>query len=145
MHEPPAALTRRHLLLLALPAACSRDDPQAALEATVQRLQDALEARDSAAVLALLDRGSVVQGEPGREWARRTMALVFLRYPNVRVVAPVRRSTIDPTAPHLGLTEAQVLLVGAQGLLPERVEPYAVRLRWQREDGQWRLLGLEWS
>ena len=42
-------------------------------------------------------------------------------------------------------TEAQVLLVGAQGLLPERAEPYAVRLRWQREDGQWRLLGLEWS
>ncbi|WP_127999189.1 nuclear transport factor 2 family protein [Piscinibacter defluvii] len=145
MHEPPATLTRRHLLLLALPAACSRDDPQAALEATVQRLQDALEARDSAAVLALLDRGAVVQGEPGREWARRTMTLVFLRYPNVRIVAPVRRSTVDPTAPHLGLTEAQVLLVGAQGLLPERVEPYAVRLRWQREDGQWRLLGLEWS
>lgn len=139
-------MKRRHLLVLALlPAACRRDDPQAALEATVQRLQDALEARDSAAVLALLDRGSVVQGEPGREWARRTMTLVFLRYPNVRIVAPVRRSTIDPSAPHLGLTEAQVLLVGAQGLLPERVEPYAVRLRWQREDGQWRLLGLEWS
>lgn len=139
-------MKRRRLLVLALlPAACRRDDPQAALEATVQRLQDALEARDSAAVLALLDRGSVVQGEPGREWARRTMTLVFLRYPNVRIVAPVRRSTIDPSAPHLGLTEAQVLLVGAQGLLPERVEPYAVRMRWQREDGQWRLLGLEWS
>lgn len=138
-------MKRRHLLLLALPAACSRDDPQAALEAAVQRLQDALAARDSAAVLALLDRGFVVQGEPGQEWARRTMALAFLRYPNVRVVAPLRRSEIDAGARHLALTEAQVLLVGAQGLLPERAEPYAVRLRWQREGGQWKLLTLEWS
>lgn len=142
---------RRTLALLglaALPAACSRDDPQAALEASVQRLQDALEARDSAAVLALLDHGFVVPGapgEPGAEWARRTMRLVFLRYPNVKIVAPLRRSEIDARARHLAVTEAQVLLVGAQGLLPERAEPYTVRLRWQREDGQWKLLMLEWS
>lgn len=138
-------MKRRHLLLLALPAACRRDDPQAALEAAVQRLQDALEARDSAAVLALLDRGFVVQGEPGQEWAKRTMTLVFLRYPNVHIVAPLRRSEIDASARHLARTEAQVLLVGAQGLLPERAEPFAVRLRWQRDGGQWKLLTLEWS
>lgn len=136
---------KRRLILLGLVAGCTRDDPQAALEATVQRLQDALEARDSAAVLKLLDRGFVVQGEAGEAWARRTMAAVFLRYPQVRIVAPLRRSRIDPGAAHLATTEAQVLLVGAQGLLPERAEPYAVTLRWQREKGEWRLLGLDWS
>ena len=138
--------TRRHALLtLLLAAGCTRDDPQAALDAAVQRLQDALEARDADAVLALLDKGCVIAGEPGRAWAQRTMALVFLRYPQVHVVAPLRRNTIDPTARHLATTEAQVLLVGAQGVFPERAEPYAVTLRWQRDGRTWKLLALDWS
>jgi hypothetical protein len=133
------------LLGAALLAACSRDDPQAALEAAVQRLQDALEARDAGAVLEMLDRGFLAQRENGRDWAQRTMTLLFLRHRTVKVVALSRRSRIDEKARHVGFTEAQVLLVGADGLLPQRAAPYAVTLRWQREGGDWKLLNLEWE
>lgn len=133
------------LAVMALLPACGRDDPQAALDAAVQRLQDALEARDSGAVLKMLDRGFLAQREHGREWAQRTMTLLFLRHSTVKVVALSRSSRIDPTARHVGFTEAQVLLVGAEGLVPERAAPYAVRLRWQREGSDWKLLLLEWE
>lgn len=139
---------RRRLLLAGLAvalAACGRDDPQASLEKAVQQLQDALEARDAPAVLAMLDDRFRAQGELDSEWAQRTLRLVFLRYAQVRIVAVGRRSLVDPQAPHLGRTEAQVLVAGAQGLIPERISPYAVELEWRRQGSDWRLYDLRWQ
>lgn len=133
------------LLAAMLAAGCGRDDPQAALDAAVQRLQDALEARDTGAVLALLDRGFLAQREHGRDWAQRTMTLLFLRHSTVKVLALSRSSRVDEKARHVGFTEAQVLLVGADGLVPQRAAPYAVTLRWQREGGDWKLLNVDWE
>ncbi len=145
------ALTR-WLLASALPwlAACNRpDDPQAALDATVQRLQDALEAKDADAVLALLDPKFRAQsGESeglDREWARKTMALMFLRYQQVKVIAVTRSSQVDVAGGQTGRTEAQVLVTGAQDLIPERVAPYAVQLEWWREGDDWKLRDLRWQ
>lgn len=142
-------LTRR-TLVLALPtaaalAACGRNDPQAALEAAVQALQDALEAKRTSAVLDLLDEQFRAQDNLDRAWAQRTMTLVFLRYADVKIVAPLRRSHIDPNARHVGWTEAQVLLAGAQGLLPERAAPYSVKLQWRHDGERWKLFAIEWQ
>jgi hypothetical protein len=141
-------MKRRHWLatVMTLPwlAACSRDDPQASLEAAVQQLQDALEARDASAVMAMLDARFRAQDELDAEWAERTMRLMFLRYAQVRVVAIGRRSVVDPQAAHLGRTEAQVLVAGAQDLIPERVTPYTVELQWRRQGKDWRLYDLRW-
>jgi len=141
--------TRRSALLTLsssiLLAACARDDPQASLEAAVQQLQDHIEAKKTSAVMDMLHSRFRAQVELDREWARKTMTLLFLRYPNVKVVAVTRRSQVDPATPLSGQTEAQVLLSGAQGLIPERVAPYAIKLRWRREDDDWKLLDLEWQ
>jgi len=141
--------TRRRVLALgavaALPIACGRDDPQAALDAAAQQLQDHLEAKDAAAVLALLDAQFRAQDELDREWARRTMALLFLRHAKVSVVTLARTSRIDPNARHVGFTEAQVLLSGAQDLIPERVAPYTVTLQWRHDGSRWKLFALAWQ
>jgi hypothetical protein len=146
------ALPRRALLrwsavaLLPPLAACGqRDDPQAALDAAVQRLQDAIEARDAEAVLALLDAKFRAQDDLDREWARKTLALMFLRYQNVKVIAVSRSSRVDPAAGRIGRTEAQVLVTGAQGLIPERVSPYAIQMEWWREGADWKLRDLRWE
>jgi hypothetical protein len=132
-----SSLPRRTLLrwsavaLLPPLAACGRrDDPQAALDA---------------AVLALLDAKFRAQDELDREWARKTMALVFLRYQNVKVIAVSRSSSLDPAAGRIGRTEAQVLVTGAQGLIPERVSPYAVQMEWWRDGDDWKLRDLRWQ
>lgn len=130
---------------LALLGCGQPDDPQAALDATVQRLQDALEAKDADAVLDLLDAKFRAQDELDREWARKTMALMFLRYQQVKVIAVSRRSEVDAAGGQTGRTEAQVLVTGAQGLIPERAAPYAVQLEWWREGGDWKLRDLRWQ
>jgi hypothetical protein len=145
--------TRRLTLALALAFAgtatllpgCGRDDPQAALEAAVQQLQDHLEAKDASAVLALLDEQFRAQDDLNREWARRTMGLLFLRHASVKVVALARASHIDPKARHVGYTEAQVLLAGAQDLIPDRVAPYAVNLEWRHDGSRWKLFSIRWE
>lgn len=141
--------TRRSALLTLsssfLLAACARDDPQASLEAAAQQLQDHIEAKNTRAVMDMLHSRFRAQAELDREWAQKTMSLLFLRYPNVKVVAVTRRSQVDPDTPLSGQTEAQVLLSGAQGLIPERVAPYAITLRWRRESDNWKLLDLEWQ
>jgi len=132
-------------LALVVLGGCSRDDPQAALEAAVQQLQDSLEAKRTSAVMDLLDAQFRVQQEPGREWAQRTMTLMFLRHASVKVVAVTRSSRIDPNARHVGYTDAQVVLAGAQGLIPEQAAPYSIRLQWRRDGNRWKLFALEWE
>lgn len=122
--------------------ACSKDDPQVSLEAAVQQLQDQIEARDTGAVMDLLDAKFRAQDEYDADWARKTMTLMFLRYAQVKVIAVSRNSRIDPPGSPIGLTEAQVVVTGAQGLIPERVTPYAVTLEWRLEGTDWKLRDL---
>lgn len=134
------------LLLCSLLAGCgARDDPQAALEAAVQRLQDNLEAKDSGAVLEQLHPQFSAQQELDRDWARRTMTLLFLRHKQVRVLALSRSSHIDATYAEKGHSEAQVALTGAEGLIPDSARHYGVSLEWWLEDGEWKLARLNWE
>lgn len=131
---------------LALLACGKPDDPQAALEAAVQRLQDALEARQTGDVMAMLDSRFRAQDELDAEWARQTMALVFLRFRQVRVIAVNRQSRIEEgSGGRVGRSTAQVLVTGAQGLVPERAEPYTLELVWWREGDDWKLRDLRWQ
>jgi uncharacterized membrane protein YccC len=134
------------LALLTLLTGCSeRDDPQAALEAAVQRLQDNLEAKDKAAVLEQLHPQFFAQQQHDREWARRTMALLFLRHKQVRVLPVSQDSYLDSTYSEKGHTEARLALSGADGLIPDSARYYAVKLEWWRDDGEWRLARLNWQ
>jgi hypothetical protein len=130
------------LVVTAVPS-CSRDNPQADLEAAVQTLQDGLEARRAGAVLEQLAPDFRAQSELDREWAKRTMTVLFLQNANVTVVALTRSSRV--TGKTSGETDAQVVLAGGQGLVPERASPYSVKLHWRREGRQWKLARLEWE
>lgn len=141
---------RRFALLLVMPfillTGCgARDDPQASLEAAVQRLQDNLEAKDTGAVLEQLHPQFSAQQEFDRDWARRTMALLFLRHKHVRVIALSKNSRLDATYREKGHSQAQVALTGAEGLIPDSARHYAVKLEWWREDDEWQLARLRWE
>ncbi|MBD9482864.1 hypothetical protein IB229_07780 [Pseudomonas sp. PDM14] len=133
------------LLLLALLGGCSKSDPQAALEAAVQQLQDNLEAKDTSAVLEQLHPQFGAQQQFDREWAQRTMMLLFLRHKQVKVLALSKSSSIDPTYSNKGYTDAQVALTGAEGLIPDSARHYSVKLEWWLEGDQWQLARLSWE
>lgn len=141
---------RRFALLLVMPfillTGCgAKDDPQASLEAAVQQLQDNLEAKDTGAVLAQLHPQFSARHEFDRDWARRTMTLLFLRHKNVRVIALTKNSRLDPTYREKGHSQAQVALTGAAGLIPDSARHYAVTLEWWREGDEWQLARLSWE
>src|SRR3989338_8015882 len=104
------------LLIALLLTGCGRDDPQAALEAAVQQLQDSLEAKKTAAVLDQLHpQFGAQQQSLDRDWAKRSMVLLFLRHKNVQVLALSKSSRVDPTYPDNGHTQAQLALTRAKG------------------------------
>ncbi|UCJ17065.1 hypothetical protein K5Q02_01275 [Pseudomonas sp. MM211] len=134
------------LLFALLLAGCrTDDDPQASLEAAVQQLQDNLEAKKTAAVLDQLHGEFLAQQVNDRDWAKRTMTLLFLRHNNVKVLALSKNSRIDTTYRDKGYTDAQVALTGAEGLIPDSARHFSVKLEWWQDDGEWKLARLEWE
>jgi hypothetical protein len=133
------------LALLAL-AACSKDDPQKALDAAADELQAALEAKSAGRVLDLLhpEFSARASGEDA-EWAKRTMAMMFMRYRNVTIVVPYRNNRLDPRLRDRAATDAEVTLLGAEGLLPDDARHYRVRLEWALEEKKWKLIRLAWE
>src|SRR5690606_14355492 len=85
------------LVFLALLGGCTKSDPQAALEAAVQQLQDNLEAKKASTLMEQLHPQLSAQQQYDSEWAGRTMALLFLRHNQVKVLALSQSSNIDPT------------------------------------------------
>lgn len=133
------------LLLGALLGGCSKSDPQAELDAAVQRLQDNLEAKRTGEVMEQLHPQFSAQSQYDRDWAKRTMTLMFLRHKQVRVLAISKSSELDPTYSDKGHTRAEVALTGAEGLIPDSARHYSVRLEWWREDDEWKLARLAWE
>ncbi len=127
-------------------AACSRSDPQAALDKAVNQLQEALEAKSTNDVLAMLHPDFYAQ-QPGdnREWAKRTMMATFLRYKNVKVVALKKENALDASVPDTARTQAEVMLAGAEGLIPDSARHYQVTMQWRSVKGEWKLHRLVWE
>ncbi len=132
-------------LALTLLAGCSNSDPKAALEAAVQQLQDNLEAKRSSDVMEQLHPEFRAQQQYDREWAKRTMLGLFLRYNNVRVIALSKTSSLDPASSTKGYTEAQVAVTGAEGLIPDNANHYSVKLEWWLEGEDWKLARIDWK
>ena len=134
------------LMFCALLGGCGgQDDPQAALEAAVQQLQDNLEAKQNSAVLDQLHPQFSAQQEFDREWTQRTMLLLFMRHKNVKVLALSKSNHINPTYREKGHTEAQIALAGAEGLIPDSARHYSVKMEWWLEGEEWKLARLSWE
>jgi len=140
-----AQLIPAFLLICALLAGCTPSDPQAALEAAVQQLQDNLEAKNTGDVMEQLHPQFSAQQQYDRTWAQRTMAMLFLRHKQVRVIAIGTSSEVDPTYSEKGHTRAEVAMTGAAGLIPDSARHYSVKLEWWLEDGEWKLARLDWE
>ncbi|QRY80048.1 hypothetical protein JVX91_02705 [Pseudomonas sp. PDNC002] len=132
-------------LLIFLLAGCGRDDPRAQLDAAVKQLQDNLEAKSSGAVMEQLHADFRANGEFDRDWARRTMTLMFLRHQQVKVIILSSDSQLDPASPSRGRTDAQVALTGAENLIPDSAGHYSVKLEWWRDGSEWKLARLDWQ
>ncbi|TLX64128.1 hypothetical protein DN820_07365 [Stutzerimonas nosocomialis] len=142
---PPRKLMLPLFFIMALLHGCAREDALAELEAATRTLQENIEAHRTSAVMEQLADDFHAGDDRDRAWAQRTMTLLFMRHRSINVIALSQSSRLDPTYSNKGYTEAQVTLTGAEGLIPDSVRHYSVRLEWWREDGDWRLARLHWD
>lgn len=132
------------LALVLLVAGCARPAPEQAVRMQLQALQTAIDARDAAAVEALLADDFIGNEGLDRRGAKRLAAGLFLRYRGVG-------ATLGPVEVELrgeadAIARFNVLATGGSGgLLPERGQIYAVETGWRHVDGEWRLRSARWQ
>lgn len=121
---------------------CSRTPPEQALRETIAAMEEAAEARDSAALVEHLAEDFAGPGGMDRDRFRRYLAVIWLRNQDVGVtLGPLEvrllgeRATVDFTA----------AARGGAGLLPDRADVYQVRTGWRLEDGDWKLISADWE
>lgn len=133
------------LALFTLLGACGPADPASALNEAASELQAELEAKHTGAVMERLHPSFQADGQFDRQWAQQTMRGLFLRHRNVRILVLRESHRLDPGYRDRGLSEADITLSGAEGLIPNSARIYKVRLEWALENGEWQLARLDWE
>jgi hypothetical protein len=135
---------RRYLLLAlaALPAACTRDDPERELRATIARMAQAIEQREVGDFLnALAEDFTRESGTFGKQEAKRVLAGVLLRNEKISVTAVVTDVRIEGQR---AFAKVRVVAAGGQGLLPERGQTWDFESNWRRDGSAWKVFNAEW-
>ncbi|MCF7220321.1 nuclear transport factor 2 family protein [Marilutibacter chinensis] len=130
-------------MFLLLAAGCRRDDPEAALLATLVDVQTALEKRDAAALGGALAADFVGPEGLDADGAERMARAMFLRYRNVDV--SVGPPAVAMTGGH-ATVKFEAMLTGGQGrILPDAVRVYSIESGWRLEGDDWRLTSIHWE
>lgn len=130
--------------LLLVVSACSRSDPEQAVRAQVDSLQQAIDARDAGAVEDLLAEDFIGNEGMDRRGAKQLAAGVFLRHREIDArLGPV---TVELRGEGEAIARFSVLATGGSGgLLPEQGQVYQVQTGWRLQDGDWKLLNASWT
>ena len=130
--------------LVLVVSACSRSDPEQAVRAQVDALQEAIDARDAGAVEDLLAEDFIGNEGLDRRGAKQLAAGVFLRHREIGArLGPV---TVELRGKGEAIARFSVLATGGSGgLLPEQGQVYQVQTGWRLQDGDWKLLNASWT
>ena len=130
--------------LLLVVSACSRSDPEQAVRAQVDALQQAIDARDAGAVEDLLAEDFIGNEGMDRRGAKQLAAALFLRHREIDArLGPV---TVELRGEGEAIARFSVLATGGSGgLLPEQGQVYQVQTGWRLQDGDWKLLNASWT
>ena len=130
--------------LLLVVSACSRSDPEQAVRAQLEALQQAIDARDAGAVEDLLAEDFIGNEGMDRRGAKQLAAAVFLRHREIGArLGPV---TVELRGEREAIARFSVLATGGSGgLLPEQGQVYQVQTGWRLQDGDWKLLNASWT
>lgn len=137
-----AAFTGLLWLVLLMSAGCRNEPPEAALRATIDRMQAAAEARDAGAMAEAVSEEFIGPDGMDRDQFRRTLALVWLRDQQVGVqLGPLDVKLVGDGAT-VGFTAGTS---GGAGWLPERGQLHRVNTGWRLEGGEWMLVSASWE
>jgi hypothetical protein len=129
------------LVLIAL-TGCADPPDEAALRARIDSLQEAVEARDTGALLEAVDPEFGGPDGMDRDGLRRYATLMLLRQQNVGVaIGPVDVELRGDRA----AARFDAVVTGSNRFIPEGVEARRVETVWRLEGGDWVLVSADWS
>lgn len=128
-----------------LTVGCGSQSADQRLNLKLDELSDGLQARSTDRVMAVLHSHFQTSDALDRDWARRSMTLLFLQNQRIHVVVLNQQTEIDPIYAGQAQTRARVSLSGAERLIPDSARVYALTLNWLQEDGDWQLHRLTWE
>jgi hypothetical protein len=140
--------TRTGLLLLALTvlaalASCTREAPEAALRAQLQRMQAAATERNAGDFMEGVAADFTGNGGMDRAALHNLMRALVLG--NSTIGATVGPVEIDMKSEQATL-RFTVLLTGGSGRFPpDNAQTYSIISGWRLEDGQWRVYYAQWK
>ena len=129
------------LVLMAL-AGCADPPDEAALRARITSLQEAVEARDTGALLEAVDPEFGGPDGMDRDGLRRYATLMLLRQQNVGVaIGPVDVELRGDRA----AARFDAVVTGGNRFVPEGLEARRVETVWRLQGGDWVLVSADWS
>lgn len=138
-------LTLTLTLVTLLLGGCGSQSADERLNQSLNELREGIQARSADRVMGLLHGDFQAKGALDRDWARRTMGLLFLQNQRINVIVLNQQTDIDPVYTGQAQTRAQVSLTGAERFVPDSARVYTVTLDWLEEAGEWRLHRLNWE
>jgi ketosteroid isomerase-like protein len=131
------------LLAVAL-TACARTDPEKALRASIAEMEAAVKSRDTAKLVGYLAPDFARSGEGGmnRDEARRTVAAVLLKNPNIYMNVSISELTITGNT---ATAKMVVVAGGGSGIIPERAQSWNFTTRWRYEKDKWLVERADWT
>lgn len=141
MRPIPVNWTLGAVLLLVL-AACSRSTPEQALRTRITQMQQGVEQREPARVIAPLAGDFLGNGGMDRQALERLLRAQLLLNQRIEVVLGPLDVRIDGQRAQADFT---VALAGGNGRLFERGRIHQVSTHWREQDGQWQLYRAQWG
>lgn len=109
----------------------------------ISAMEDAVEARDSTALVEHFADDFAGPGGMDKERFRRYLALIWLRNREVGVtLGPLEVELVGTDRARVGFTAAAR---GGGSWLPERAEVYQVDTGWRLEGDDWKLISADWE
>lgn len=124
-------------------AACSRPPAEEAIRQRVEELEAAIETRDAMTLRVHLAPDFIGPEGMDRDGAVRLAQLLFLR--NRDIGATLGPLEIDVREPGATVRFTAAVTGGTGALLPASGQIYDVTAGWRVEDGDWKLVSIDWK
>ena len=129
--------------LALLLAGCARTPPEESLRRSIDRMHDAIEARDAVALADGMAPDFIGPDGMDRKAAQRLAQVVFFRNQDVGVTVGAMDIQMQPGGATVTCTAA--LTGGSGGLLPTSGQVYAVTTQWRQDGEEWELVNAQWE
>ena len=129
-------------LLLLVVSACSRSTPEQVLRLQITQMQQGIEQREAARVIAPLADDFLGNGGMDRQAVERLLRAQLLLNQRIEVVLGPVDVRIEG---HNAQADFSVVLAGGNGRLFERGRIHEVSTHWREQDGQWQLYRAQWG